>query len=284
MRTFLLAFILFVKLTSFSFATEYQRGLPLYYWNDISNFGDYLSLKLVERITGGAVRECDSWLCKEQKFLAIGSILINARNRDVVWGTGMNAKRTDPKLFKIKNLDIRAVRGPLTRDFIIKNFHVDCPEVYGDPGLLMPYFFPEFKRKENPKYEYIIIPHYSEEHLFPKGIIPNVVYPTDPWREIIRKILDSKLVIASSLHGLVVADAYGIPAQYIRVTEHEPLFKYFDYYLGTNRPNFKIATSIEEALSLGGEEPHACDLKKLYYSFPFEYWPDANFKHPHFDE
>lgn len=282
MRIFLFALLLLLRFFDLA-AADYQQGLPLYYWKDIPNFGDYLSLKLVERIVGGAVRECDSWLCKEQKFLAIGSVLINARKNDVLWGTGMNAKRTDPKLFKLQKTDIRAIRGPLTRNFILKNFKVNCPEVYGDPGLLVPYFFPEFKRKENPKKEYVIIPHYSEEKLYPKEIFANVVYPTDNWRDIIREILDSKFVIASSLHGLVIADAYGIPARYLRTSEHEPIFKYMDYYLGTNRPNFMYATSIEEALSLGGEDPHACDLEKLYYSFPFEYWPDANFKHPQFN-
>jgi len=149
--------------------------------------------------------------------------------------------------------------------------------VYGDPALLIPYFFPEFKKKINPNYEYIIIPHYSEIQLFPKSEFPNVVYPTDPWNVVIRKILASKFVISSSLHGIVVAEAYGIPARYLRITETEPLYKYLDYYLGTNRADFQYATSIEEALEMGGEPPFECDLQKLYDSFPFEYWPNANF-------
>lgn len=261
-------------------AEQSFEPLPIYYWQSkkFVNFGDYISLKIVERIVGGEVRVCPPK--GEKKLLAVGSVLLFASTDDVIWGTGMNAKRMDLKHYKFKRLDLRAVRGPLTRDFIIKNFNIDCPEVYGDPVLLIPYFFPEFKKKKNPDYEYIIIPHYSEIDLFPKDVYPNAVYPTEPWNEVIRKILNSKFVISSSLHGLVVADAYGIPARCLRITEHEPLFKYEDYYLGTNRPDFAFATSIEDALNMGGERPFVCDLQKLYDSFPFEYWPEANFKHP----
>ena len=88
--------------------------------------------------------------------------------------------------------------------------------------------------------------------------------------------------ISSSLHGIVVAEAYGIPARYLRVTENEYIIKYQDYYLGTNRTHFQFAASVEEALLLGGEEPGSCDLEKLYDAFPFEYWPKVCFKKPDF--
>ena len=35
---------------------------------------------------------------------------------------------------------------------------------------------------------------------------------------------------------LFVAEAYGIPARQLRITENEPLFKFKDYYLRTNAP------------------------------------------------
>ncbi len=67
---------------------------------------------------------------------------------------------------------------------------------------------------------------------------PNVVYPTEPWDEVIRKILDSEFVISSSLHGLIIADAFGVPSRLLKITDTEPLFKYRDYYEGTGRPIF----------------------------------------------
>lgn len=275
--------IFFFNASCFSDET-FVEGLPLYYWQTsrFVNFGDYLSLKLVERIVGGQVKVCQS---KDpvQKFLAIGSVLRCANTDDVLWGTGMNGKVIEIEEYKFTSLDIRAIRGPMTRDFIRHTIGIECPEIYGDPALLLPYFFPEFKKNPNPEHEYVIVPHYSEIALFPKKDYPNVVYPTEDWRDVIRKILNSKFVIASSLHGIVVAEAFGIPARCLKVTEHEPLFKYQDYYFGTNRLNFQYATSIAEALELGGEPPFECDLQKLYESFPFDYWPNAEFINPNFD-
>ncbi len=96
------------------------------------------------------------------------------------------------------------------------------------------------------------------------------------------KILNSKFVISSSLHGIIIAEAYGIPARLLRITENEPLLKYQDYYIGTNRPNFKFALSVEEALKMGGEPPFECDLEKLYEAFPREFWPNSHFNNPDF--
>lgn len=234
-------------------------------------------MKLVERIVDKPVR-----LFKknkpEKKLLAIGSLLYFAAENDVLWGTGYNAKQLLASEYNFKDLDVRAVRGPITRAFLKEKFDIDCPEIYGDPALLFPYFFPEFKRSKNPKYDYIIIPHYSENHLFPKDEGGHIVYPTDPWDEVIAKIIDSSFVISSSLHGIILAEAFGVPARMLRVTTKEPLAKYYDYYLGTNRPNFQYATSVEEALGLGGEPPFECDLEALYNAFPFEYWPSVEFK------
>ncbi len=264
-----------------------NEGLPLFYWNEkwrgrtFVNFGDYISLKLVERIAGGAVRSYIKGQKKvEKKLLATGSILSFAFDGDVVWGSGINGKLLNKKDYKFTTLDIRSVRGPLTRKFLEKHFGITCPQIYGDPALLTPYFFPEFAKKPRPAYDYIIIPHYSEEDLFSKEEWENVVYSTEPWEEIIDKILDSRLVISSSLHGLVIAEAYGIPARLLRLTENEPLFKYNDYYLGTGRPDFTYATTVDEALEMGGEPPIECDLEKLYSAFPFEHFPNSNPKLP----
>jgi len=262
-----------------------NEGLPLFYWQEGSfiNFGDYLSLKLIERIVEGPVRfYTKKKKDMDKKLLAIGSIFYFACDHDVVWGSGVNGKRLDKADYHFSELDIRAVRGPLTRQFLIDNFNIHSPEIYGDPGLLFPYFFPEFRRKSVPSRDYIVILHYSEQNLFAKDSFHNV-NSTDPWNEVLAKILDSQFVISSSLHGIVMAEAYGIPARLLRITENEPMFKFQDYYAGTNRPYFQFATSIEEALQMGGEPPFQCNLKKLYEAFPFEFWPHSQFQFPDFE-
>lgn len=273
-------FVLIIILSASSLLAENQ-GLPLYYWQQKAfvNFGDYISLKLVERIVDAPVEVFYRYPNnKKKKLLAIGSILSFAVDNDVIWGSGINGKLLRKDQYTFGTLDVRSVRGPLTKQFLMDNFGIEAPEVYGDPALLFPYFFPEFQKKENPSYDYIVIPHYTELKLFPKEGNPHIVYPTDPWDEVIERILDSRFVIASSLHGLIIAEAYGIPARLLKVTDNEPMFKYQDYYEGTNRQNFQFAVSVEEALMMGGEPPFECDLEKLYEAFPIEYWPYSDFK------
>jgi len=267
--------------------TPPSEGLPLYYWHENReiNFGDYISLKLTERIVGRPVTVYNKKPVRPgKKLLGIGSIFYFARDEDVIWGSGISGIKLNKSDYSFSILDIRSIRGPFSREFIKKHFNFECPEIYGDPALLFPYFFPEFTRKENPSRDYIVIPHYREEKLFPKSEDSHVVYPTDYWEDVIEQILDSKFVISSALHGIVIAEAYGIPARLLRVTEREPFFKYADYYHGTNRPDFQFATSIEEALQMGGESPFDCDLKKLYEAFPFDLWPDIHYQHPSFLE
>ncbi len=284
-----LHFLLIQCATLLSIAEECipQEGLPLFYWNEkwrgrtFINFGDYISLKLVERIVGSPVRPyLKGQPVVEQKLLATGSILSFARDGDVVWGSGINGKLLKKKDYKFSNLDIRSVRGPFTRTFLKEHFDIDCPEIYGDPALLTARFFPEFRKKENPSYDYLIVVHFSEEHLFPKEEWDNVVYSTDPWEEILAKIVDSRFVISSALHGVIIAESFGVPARLLRISNEEPLFKYQDYYFGTNRPDFRFATTVDEAFEMGGEPPFECDFEKLYNAFPFDYYPTANLQIP----
>lgn len=259
-----------------------NKGLKLYYWHENKeiNFGDFLSVKIVERMIGGPIQTYETKpVVRGKKFLALGSILYFAREDDVIWGSGINGKRPYKHEYQFTRLDVRSVRGPLTKAFLKEKFNIDAPEIYGDPALLFPYLFPEFKKSENPSNNYVVVPNYNDEKFFPRSTKdPHIVYPTDPWDEVVKKILDSQFVIASSLHGIIIAEAYGIPARLLRISENEPMFKYQDYYFGTNRPNFSIAYSIEEALMMGGEISYECDLKKLYEAFPFDYWPDAKIK------
>ena len=249
-----------------------QRGMPLYYWDArdadcFENFGDVLSEKIVERLAGHRVNTTHNPKLMQRKVLALGSIIQMAKEADIVWGSGVNGKVLDKEAYNFKYLDVRAVRGPLTRQFLLE-LGLRCPKTYGDPALLIAQLFPEFKKKPQPRRDYIIIPHVSEEHFFAGD--PHVVSCREDWDYVIEQILDSRFVISTSLHGIVVAESFGIPARYLKVSDSEPLFKYLDYYQGTGRADFQIASTVEEALKLGGEPPHRCNLKKLMQAFPFD--------------
>ncbi len=261
--------------------TAHEAELPLYFWDaratqGFSNFGDALSEALTERILGHKVRVVESPICNERKLLGMGSILNYAQENDVIWGTGVNGK-TPMSAYAFTNLDVRAVRGPLTRKFLLDR-GIACPEVYGDPTLLLPLLFPEFTKNPNPSKEYIVIPHYSDEPLFLSEF--STVSVKEPWDQVVNKILDSKFVISSALSGVIVAEAFGISARLLIIenaNNTENLFKYQDYYFGTNRFDFKYATTVEEALKIGGEPLPQCDLKKLYEAFPFEFFNIESF-------
>lgn len=273
--------LVYLLLFSFLPSLSHSEGLPLWYFRHphFENFGDVLSLKIVERIVGMPV---EAYRRKPKnnvpKLLAVGSILHIAANDDVIWGSGLNGKDLARKNYEFERVDVRAVRGPITRQFLMREKGVNVPKIYGDPALLMPYLFPEFERQSSPSIPVLIVTHYSDTEMFPKEKYPNVVYGWEPWDEIILKILDSEFVVSTSLHGVVVAEAFGIPARLLRLNKKEPLLKYSDYYLGTKRPNYRFARSLEEAMAMGGEQPMRCDLKKLYDAFPFEFWPNLKKK------
>lgn len=226
-----------------------------------SNFGDALSPKIIARILQ---KPLPSNQKSQHRLLALGSILHFAKDGDVIWGTGLNGKIQATK-HTFKHLDVRAVRGPLTRKFLLSK-GIACPEVYGDPALLLPLLFPELKT--HPTRDYIVIPNINEMNEF-KGF-PNLVLPTQECFAVVNAILSAKFVISGSLHGIVVAEAFGIPARLLKITEKESILKYRDYYYGTSRKNFRAARSLKEALQLGGEPQPVINLKLLLESFPYD--------------
>ena len=128
--------------------------IPLFYWSEIKfifrkneNYGDLLSKYLVEKISGRKVkwvnpRKLPWYRLKKRHYLAIGSILHHASKQSIIWGSGIIDRKHN-----VPNADFRAVRGPQTRKYL-KDLGITCPEVYGDPALLLPrYFKPEIKKK-----------------------------------------------------------------------------------------------------------------------------------------
>jgi pyruvyltransferase len=235
------------------------------------NFGDFLSRVIVDLMLATRGRTLGDETHRPFQMLAIGSVLHFARDGAVVWGSGINGKIAAEK-HSFKRLDVRAVRGPLTRAFLAER-GIAAPEVYGDPGLLLPLLAPNrFKRidGEGPAF----VPNLNDlAHLEPGKVsgVP-VISPLDSWNRCVEAILQHDLILASSLHGLIIAEAYGIPARYVRLSEEENLFKYRDYYAGTGRPNFGYARSVAEGLEMGGEALPNFDPEPLMRAFPFELW------------
>jgi len=241
-----------------------MKTIPLFWWDERKflhknreNYGDMLSRYLAKKISGKEIRfvhpKKQNWFKRDKKhYVTIGSILQHTTKHSIVWGSGIIGKE-----YSIASADFRAVRGPQTRKHLLK-LGYDCPEIYGDPGLLLPNFFnPEVEKK----YEIGIIPHYndfkevSEKYEGINGI-KVIDMMTLEVEKTTSEILECSKIISSSLHGVIIAHAYRIPALWVEFSNR--IFgdgiKYQDYYESVEIFNFK-APYLNQKLSLS--ELHA---------------------------
>lgn len=254
----------------------------LNYWklnskNDIDNLGDYLSVVVVENMLRERGLSLDTSVRETKHLYAIGSILMTGFQDSTIWGTGIlgdirvgiEGKMAVLVNKHIRRLDVRAVRGPKTRDFLL-DIGIECPEVYGDPAILMPLFYmPENSVKTR---EYLVINHYTKSNAFSNDIDLR----TKDYRGVIDRICSAKKIITGSLHGLILAEAYGVPAVLLNDREDFSSFKYEDYYHSTGRFEFPVANSIDEAVEIEPLEiPDMQNIRKgLIKAFPYDLWSE----------
>ena len=247
-----------------------------YYWQPKTkepNIGDYLALDVVQQMLHLRNRFVLDKLDQTNKLLSIGSVLHFAKDNDVVWGTGRNGKVRED-VHSYTTLDVRAVRGPLTRDYLLAK-GIQCPEVYGDPAILSPLFYPEqLMCPEGPVQEFVIIPQLNDDMSFYNGYEALLLSPRMYPGDFIRGILKGKTIISSSLHGVILAEAYGRNAIFLDSGSGETQFKYDDYYQGTGRSDYHSVKTIEEAKTLISQPiPDLRDRQNaLVKAFPFELW------------
>ena len=219
-----------------------------------------------------------SWR-KKKHFLCIGSIIQWYSNKNaIIWGSGLLEYTNNiPSPYKVL-----AVRGPLTRKCLVEN-GIECPEIYGDPALLFPKFYNPKKTK---LYNIGIICHYSEiEYLKNKLDNSNNIFlfidirHYQKWEYFIDKILSCNVILSSSLHGIIIADAYKVPnrwCQFTKTLSSKSDFKFKDYFLSVNKKcdhpliiNFEEnAIDIEKKVKSEWKEP-LIDLQKLLDVCPF---------------
>lgn len=198
--------------------------IEAHWYNGVNNVGDMLTVpilrhfgyeaKFVPRNTNG-------------KLLMVGSIMSALRERDVVLGSGC----IRPQIIEKKNVTFLAVRGPKTRRLIRGS---EVPRVYGDPALLMPLVYdPEIEVK----HKIGVIPHYVDKPLVNVNEDELFIDIQKSWVTVVRQIKSCEVIISSSLHGLILAEAYGKPARWVRYSNKiiGGNFKYHDYLLGTGR-------------------------------------------------
>ena len=147
----------------------------------------------------------------------------------------------------------KSVRGPYTYKAVI-NSGGNCPEIYGDPALLLPNICKESKKQ----YDLGIIPHMKEYSLIKKKYPQHNIINLNNKNplEVAEEIAKCRKTISSSLHGIICSHAYNIPCAWVKFSDiilgDDTKFK--DHYesigLGTelstiDNPKFTFSNNIK---------------------------------------
>lgn len=249
---------------------------------------------LIQGLTGLPVTYSNS--ASSSVFAAAGSLIDNFHLKPnwEVWGSGMIQKNVAIP----SPLNFHAVRGKLSRaELLAKGFH-NVPEVYGDPGLLLPASISPATCKEK-KFDIGIIPHTSFRynpamHMYRsiRSVVNkksvNVISPKLNPETFVRKILECQYIYANSLHGIITAMAYKVPCRWInfegdflegRVTSPfiGDTFKYNDFFSALDidpiSPNkiksWRDFVALEQS-NVGLIDNFGFDPEPLLQAFPFK--------------
>ncbi|TDN90541.1 pyruvyl transferase [Microbacterium sp. BK668] len=261
------------------------RGVEVVHWNPrrhlggsrlarrlprvvrVNNFGDLIGPLVVRELAKSVHGRGDG-----RRLLSVGSTLHFARDGDTVWGTGRNGKTPDDA-YRFSTLDVRATRGPLTRAWLIER-GITAPAVYGDPALLLPTLFPRFAESLSLRSRSVTIvpnlhdaPHWRDS--------PGFLDPTTRLWACVRAIAESSHVVASSLHGIIIAETFGVPASLL-LPGVEDLFKYRDYFEGTGRELPHASRTLAEALDNPAPPLRGWKAEPLLDAFPRDLWSGSS--------
>lgn len=200
--------------------------MKAYYWKNKNNFGDLLTPLLIKRFT----KEPAVWSAPlDADIIMVGSILEHMfpTYKGIILGSG---KLHENSIINLPHANILAIRGPLSARGIKGTYAL------GDAGLLAD----ELIAVQEPIYNLGIIPHWTDNVLALdprfKNFNPKIISPTDDPIKVITEIAQCKKIVSSSLHGIILADALGIPrrieiAPRMLTHAHQEggLFKWLDY-------------------------------------------------------
>lgn len=223
-----------------------------YYWeSQHGNFGDDLNLWLWDFLIPG-FREVHN----ETLLVGVGTVLNRALlpegRHKLVLGSGFGYG-TLPDMSDPREWDIRCVRGPLTAQKV----GIDPKLGIIDPAVMVAEM-PEFKNLPK-KHKKSFVPHWESAAA---GIWPIIcatvglhyIDPRGDAKEVIREIAQSELIIAESMHGAILADAFRVPWVAVTTSNSINSFKWNDWAetVGvTYRPRHVPVSTRAEAIAKG---------------------------------
>ncbi|MBN1458143.1 MAG: polysaccharide pyruvyl transferase family protein [Armatimonadetes bacterium] len=209
-------------------ALGYLRGnsLTAYWYTSEINFGDLVTPLLLKHYGFTPIHAQPS----RASVVAAGSILesVPCEYAGVILGTGFQKEVSRAAL---PNATVLAVRGPLTLERLGRREGI----ALGDPGLLAPRLLPERAEK---RFVLGVVPHYVHRRAqmwagliaSGRGRVRLVDVQQSP-AAVLRAIDECSHVVSSSLHGLITADALGIPTGWMSAPGLVGgRFKFDDYF------------------------------------------------------
>lgn len=253
------------------------------------NFGDELTKEIITKLFKKRVIVSNA-IDRRFDILGVGS-LIHFFNEVVdykifVWGSGLidnNVKRIN------QNFIFKACRGSNTRSKLSEKYK-DIP--LGDPGLLCNLIYKN-KVKETKKIG--VIAHYRDEQSnYLNSIIKKhpeiftIISVSQSPKQVADKIRGCRLILSSSLHGLIVSDSFGVPNIHLKLSDNLKSphhlrggeYKFRDYYSGIGKkyanfdPRTKDLLNLQEYEKLIQDYEPIKDLVKiqdrLIRAFPYK--------------
>lgn len=251
-----------------------RKGIAIYHYVD-SNIGDGFNPLIFNHFIGNknpVYKHIHSLPVFSEKphIIGIGSIIkwdkdVDASNQIIV-GTGFISANRIPHPHQ--PLKIISVRGPKTRAKYLEH-GLKCPAIYGDLGLLTRYVIPP-PITCNKKYKIGFIPHYMDKKTplilkaaeNPDWKVINIRQAYSPKR-FVKQIHECEYILSSSLHGIIIADSYGIPAYHIELSDKiiGGQWKFKDYYESVKRPYGTIdIKSMDEEKIIKQMKPYKLDF------------------------
>lgn len=209
------------------------------------NFGDALGLwiPMQLRLNSGRIlpkRFVPEWLYRRGTNLQmVGSTLGDVDANSILCGAG--AVSADQRV-QAPPKKVISVRGPLTRNILLEQ-GIECPPCYGDPAIVLPLLYHSSVEK---RYDIGLLPHYvdaedpivaalsedSKIHLVDILLQPHGRKKAGSIKTWLDELCACRCVVSSSLHGLIIAEAYGIPTLWVKFSDNinGNDFKFYDYY------------------------------------------------------
>ncbi|AGI69049.1 hypothetical protein OAN307_c35760 [Octadecabacter antarcticus 307] len=219
----------------------YSAPLRLFWYKKEQNFGDAISRTIVSHVSGRDVTWSAHHRCE---MYALGSLIKTVCNhqgvprekgrKPFIWGAGAMSGLADLKF--LKNVRVALLRGPITAALLQRD-----DRVFGDAGMLIADALGERPDRED---VVGLVPHmhFADDPRFIKIAADNprikLIDVRDPdAHKVVAQIAGCSHVISQSLHGLVTADAFGIPNTWLDPLgiHGSAMLKFHDYAAGIGR-------------------------------------------------